>query len=90
MIGSSGAISGIIGAFLFLFPTARIKVQARFLQSVLAYNCECASLGIPGLLVLHAILLSSGLSSAENQRALGARRRILDRPGANLSDFVRS
>ena len=25
MIGSSGAISGIIGAFLFLFPTARIK-----------------------------------------------------------------
>ncbi|MYD08843.1 MAG: rhomboid family intramembrane serine protease [Chloroflexi bacterium] len=25
MVGSSGAISGIIGAFLFLFPTARIK-----------------------------------------------------------------
>ncbi len=25
MVGSSGAISGVIGAFLFLFPTARIK-----------------------------------------------------------------
>ena len=25
LVGSSGAISGIIGAFLFLFPTARIK-----------------------------------------------------------------
>ena len=32
MIGSSGAISGIIGAFLFLFPTARIKSKIVILK----------------------------------------------------------
>ncbi len=32
MIGSSGAISGIIGAFLFLFPTARIRSKIVFLK----------------------------------------------------------
>jgi len=32
MIGSSGAISGIIGAFLFLFPTARIRSKIIFLK----------------------------------------------------------
>ena len=32
LIGSSGAISGIIGAFLFLFPTARIRSKIVFLK----------------------------------------------------------
>lgn len=32
MIGSSGAISGLIGAFLFLFPTARIRSKIVFLK----------------------------------------------------------
>ncbi len=32
MIGSSGAISGIIGAFLFLFPTDRIKSKIVILK----------------------------------------------------------
>ena len=32
MVGSSGAISGIIGAFLFLYPTARIKSKFVFLS----------------------------------------------------------
>ena len=32
MIGSSGAISGMIGAFLFLFPTARIQSKIIFLK----------------------------------------------------------
>ena len=32
MIGSSGAISGIIGAFLFLYPTARIKSKIVILK----------------------------------------------------------
>ncbi len=33
MIGSSGAISGTIGAFLFLFPTARIKSKIVILKA---------------------------------------------------------
>ena len=33
MIGSSGAISGLIGAFLFLFPTARIQSKIILLKS---------------------------------------------------------
>lgn len=37
MIGSSGAVSGVIGAFLFLFPTARIKSKIMFLK-VFAYD----------------------------------------------------
>ena len=32
LVGSSGAISGIIGAFLFLFPTARIKSKIIILK----------------------------------------------------------
>ncbi len=32
MVGSSGAISGIIGAFFFLFPTARIKSKIIILK----------------------------------------------------------
>ena len=32
MIGTSGAISGLIGAFLFLFPTARIKSKIVILK----------------------------------------------------------
>ncbi len=32
MIGSSGAISGIIGAFLFLFPSVRIRSKVIFLK----------------------------------------------------------
>ena len=37
MIGSSGAVSGVIGAFLFLFPAARIKSKIIFLK-VFAYD----------------------------------------------------
>ena len=39
MVGSSGAISGIIGAFLFLYPTARIKSKFVFL-SVFKYDVD--------------------------------------------------
>ncbi len=39
MVGSSGAISGIIGAFLFLFPTARIKSKIVIL-SVFKYDVD--------------------------------------------------
>ena len=39
MIGSSGAISGIIGAFLFLFPTARIKSKIVIL-TVFKYDVD--------------------------------------------------
>ncbi len=39
MVGSSGAISGIIGAFLFLFPTARIKSKIVILK-VFNYNVD--------------------------------------------------
>ncbi len=39
MVGSSGAISGIIGAFLFLFPTARIKSKIMILK-VFKYDVD--------------------------------------------------
>ena len=34
MIGSSGAVSGVIGAFLFLFPAAPHKIQDHFSQGL--------------------------------------------------------
>lgn len=46
MVGSSGAISGIIGAFLFLFPTARIKSKIIVL-SVFKYD-----VGVPAWVYL--------------------------------------
>ncbi len=39
MVGSSGAISGIIGAFLFLFPTARIRSKVMVLK-VFGYDVD--------------------------------------------------
>ena len=39
MLGSSGAISGIIGAFLFLFPTARIRSRIILLK-VFGYDVD--------------------------------------------------
>ena len=84
MIGSSGAISGIIGAFLILVPDRPHQVKNYRAQS-LRLRCQRAGLGISGLLVFHAILLSSRVGGAADQRPLGACWRFHDRSGRDIS-----
>jgi membrane associated rhomboid family serine protease len=52
-IGASGAIAGVMGASLVLWPAARLKIPAVLLISVVLYVCYVAlvAVGMPSLLL---------------------------------------
>ena len=87
MVGSSGAISGIIGAFLFLFPTARIQSKIVILK-VFGYDVNVPAWVYLIYWFFLAILQSGGLGRAADQCTLGTRRRLHHWAGADISLFL--
>jgi membrane associated rhomboid family serine protease len=76
-IGASGAIAGVMGASLVLWPTARLKIPAVLLISVVLYVCYVAlvAVGMPSLLLGGPIIFVVSMLGTVAWYAAGRQRR---------------
>ena len=92
-VGASGAISGVLGAFLLLYPAVPVRMFVFIIRS------SCARLAGSGLLVSVAgsqwrfTAQSAAAGRDQRDRRLGTRRRVSgrtrSRPGFRQSDVAR-
>ncbi len=76
-IGASGAVAGVMGASLMLWPTARLKIPAVFLITVVLYLCYDAlvAVGMPSIVLGGPIIFIVSMLGSVVWYAVGRQRR---------------
>ena len=83
MVGASGAIAGVLGGYLVLYPRARVGIVIPFLFFLGALPMPAFVLIIFWFLMqlFTGVAEIGNTSASSGRRRLGARRRLPDRPG---------